>query len=285
MTTILVTDGPADLGRVATFTFPDIPFNDLLVIKDLFGLSSEPPLTSYGAALTFAVEDLCKGFRHGRVRWVPRALRQGTSEIVEEVLIAADGQVKGERRTIARFVMAEGKIKIDTREPALIGLIEEGVWTERIEYHRFMVAAKDVGQWASDTVRADLRGAPLANRGHSFHVLAPYAKRFDRWLASMVEAGGGYGECLVTVFATMDSSPENVASLVRSITGSLDEAIERATVEAAKATTPRGVENAVKRLRDAAGQLQAYEAILGSGLADAKAKVENAAVALLMAEM
>jgi hypothetical protein len=269
-------------GRIATFTFPDMPFNELLALRDRFGFDAAPPLTTYPLALTAAVQDLCAGYRHGRVRWVPRALRGGTSEIVREVLIGEGAEVAGERHTIGHFKIKGGSIVASASDPDLRDRIESGDLRTRVEHHRYMVPAGAVGTWAADCV-TELGGAPLPNRGHSFHVLAPLAPRFDRFLAAMVAAAGD--KSLVSVFATIDNDPNTLATLARACTARLGAAVDAATEEAAKAVTPRGVRAAVERLRALVSSLNAYKDLLGDTLTAAQAEAEAAACKLIVTEL
>lgn len=277
-------------GRLCTFTLPEAEHNALLALADRFGIRVEAPLTGWGVALGRAVEDVCSGFRSGHYRWVPRSLKLNVYEIVEEVLLPhTDGEVKGERRTIGRFNLhaGNGQVTVTTDHERLRATLEEGKLASRLEYHRRMIPANLVGDWADKAVQEGFAAIALVNRGHSFHVLARDAERFDNFLDALVNACGGWNHKKVKVssFRVVDNSPETLASLVRSARASAEDAVEAALLAVEKATTRRGVEGAVTRLKSVKGALDAYKTLLGTELDKVFAAVDKAADALLGGEV
>lgn len=286
MTTTISTTKMSNTGRLATFTFPAMSFNDLLALSDKYGLR-EPPMPSTSQVMAQAAEDIALGIK-GATRWFTRALRGRVVEIIEEHLIthAADGYVKGQRTVIGRMaVSSEGLIKITEMSGAFQALVEEGTVGAALYRHVLYMLPRDVGQWAAEVVQLDMGGLPQANRGHSFHVLAKSARRFDNWLDDMIAATGlPDRDVQVVSFSVVDDDPVTLASLVRAARSRLAEAMERATQEVAKATTQRGIDGAVARLRMVVRDLDAYAGLFGAEMDALRSTAEDAALNLMGAQ-
>lgn len=285
MTTNITTIKTANTGRLATFTFPAMSFNDLLALSDKFGLR-EPPLPTASQVMAQAAEDIALGVK-GAVRWFTRALRGRVVEVIEEHLIthAGDGYVKGQRTVIARLAVSGGSIRITEMSARFAEMIEEGAIGAAFHHHCYFMLPRDVGQWAADVVQLDMGGLPQANRGHSFHVLAKSADWFDAWLRDMITATGlPDRDVQVVSFCVVDDDPVTLASLVRAARARLSEAMERATQEVTKATTQRGIEGAVARLRMVVRDLDAYAGLFGAEMDALRSTAEDAALNLMGAQ-
>lgn len=253
-------------GRIATFTWPTMTHSKLESIRQELGLSVSPPATMYTTAVHRAVEVEAGLYKSGTYRRFARKLKENVIELVQEVIVPdGDGQARGDRSTVARFIVTGGQLVIKP-------VADEGkAWLEsedgarnlyaRIENERNSVPAGLVGQWAEDVVLTDLGGLELGNRGHSFHVAAVNAERFDKFMGCMLEASGDNAQ--VFVAKTVDNSPETLASLVRSARKVAESAVEKATEDLGKVKTQRGIQGIVSRLELWKNRLEKYNTLLG----------------------
>lgn len=268
-------------GRIATFTWPALPFETLVNIRDALGLATGVPAQGLHVAMHRACEIVAAGYKSGHYKRFARKLRDNVVEIVQEVLIPAeDGEVKGQRETVARVVATGGVMKVTASGPDW----DDTAALEAATKHELeTVPSGQVGNWADAVVGHELGGMELANRGHSFHVLGKFADRFDRFMLAMNDASEG--KSLVFVAKTVDNSPETLASLVGSMRRSLERASEAAYDQATKATTKRGVEAAARRLGSFREQLDKYSVLFGEEVKSFHSQLESAVESLTALEI
>ena len=268
-------------GRIATLTWPDMAYADLKTIQEFFGLTTAVPRTSFTAAVYRAVEKTAGTMNRGKTggfRYFDRALKDNVTEIVQEALLATGDQVKGQRETVLRFVVTNGQVVIHPGNQFGQAWLEAGVSAEAfykdVECFRQLVPAGLVGTWADSCIINDFGAIGLECRGHSFHVLAVAAERFDNLLAAMKVAAGG--KELVFVAKTVDNSPETLASLVSSMRASIARSIETAYGQAAKASTARGIDGAISRLVECKSKLERYRNLFGAQVVELETELKTA---------
>lgn len=277
-------------GRISTFTFPAMPYKALLDLAAKFGFASTVPETSLNAAVYRAVELEAACYKSGHYRRFARKLKDNVTELIQEVLIPAeDGQVKGERSTVARFIVTSGSYTIKPENGlGAAWLEEEGkgqTFDARVQHELGSVPAGAVGQWADDVVLNDIGGLALNNRGHSFHVKSAYANTFDAFIKAMVELSGKGNKALVFVAKTVDNSEETLSSLIASFRATIEQAIEDATEKAAKATTKRGVEGASNKLLAQKAKLAKYADLFGAEADALRSDIDKASDAIMATEI
>lgn len=283
------TEGDAPVfGRIGTFTWPSMNAATLSDIARNLGLGTTVPSTGLNVAVYRAVEREASIFRSSRYKRFARRIKDNVTELVQEVVIGSDdGEVKGQRETVARFVVTGGYYVIKPENDlGRTWLEEEGGgehFDKRVEYERATVPAGLVGQWADQVVLDDIGGIELANRGHSFHVPAANANRFDAFMTAMVEASNKCEQ--VFVAKTVDNSPETLGSLVRSMRATIEKAIEASEEAAAKAATKRGVDGAIRRLQEQKVKLGKYAELFGDEGLKMNALIDKAVDGITCAEV
>lgn len=257
-------------GRVATFTWPAMTHEQLdEIIKEL-KLTTPYPRMGVGAATQRAAMDESDSeARTGGWRLIVRSLSSRVCEFVREVVVPSDdNEVKGQRTTIARVLVKDGKVSFDAYSEAGVAYIEERapVIRNRIQYYMTTVQPNDVGDWADDVVVREFRAAALANRGHSFHLTgAENVKRFDRFIEMMRKAANQRPQDeRITVFKTVDNDPASLASIVASMRLNLEKGIEAAMGALSNVKTKRGVDGLLAKLSHHRVILDHYRSLLGN---------------------
>jgi hypothetical protein len=280
MTTHIVTSADAKdtdaTGRIATFTFGDARPAAIRAALDEIGIDGrrygpEDP----GADVVFREACEALPFRwnqtHGKqspTRVFVRAVQGGAVDIFHETLAPGGG---AERVIVGRATSA-----------GLVYCFDQDVadtWQAVHTYHAEHMAARAVGRWGELFVLQHFQALELPNRGHSVHIRAGKARLFDAWLAAMRRA------CTVQAvsFATMDTDPESLASLIAAIREKVERTIESETIAIGKAKTERGRAGCLDRLRDCKRLLAGYKALAADEVGLMSAALEEAECAFAVA--
>lgn len=266
----------AGTGRIATFTFGDARPAAVRAALDEIGIDGRrygPEDPSPDVAFREACEALPFRWNQtiGKVsptRVFVRPVGGGAVEIFHETLTpggSAERVIVG-RATQAGLAYCFDQDVADT-------------WDAVHTYHREHMAARAMGRWGELFVLQQFGALELPNRGHSVHILAARARAFDAWLAAMRRV------CSVQAvsFATMDTDPESLASLIAAIREKVERTIEAETLAIAKAKTERGRAGCLDRLRECKRLLAGYRALAADEVAHMSAALEEAECAFAVA--
>lgn len=266
----------AATGRIATFTFGDARPAAIRAALDEIGIDGRrygPEDPGADVAFREACEALPGRWNqtHGKrapTRVFVRAVTGGAVEIFHETLNSGGSA----ERVIVGRATPTGLVYCFDQDVA-------DTWATVHEYHREHLAARAVGRWGELFVLQQFEALELPNRGHSVHIRAGKARAFDAWLAAMRRV------CPVQAvsFATMDTDPESMASLIAAIREKVERTIEAETIAIGKAKTERGRAGCLDRLRDCKRLLAGYKALAADEVGLMSAALDEAECAFAIA--
>lgn len=288
MTNVLTGNAQVETyGRIATFTWPAMSHKDLdLVVKQLNLRTQYPRMGLAAATIRAAQDEADTQVRASGWKLIVRTLNNRVNEFIREVVVPAnDGEVKGDRATIARVLVKDGNVSFDAYNEDGAHYIEERapIIRENIHYYQTTVQANDVGDWADTVVKKEFHGLPLDNRGHSFHVTGTDVLRFDSFIELLTSLSDGKEQ--LAIFKSVDTDAASIASLVRSLRSLLSKGIDKATSDMGSVRTKRGIDGILSRLEENRSLLKHYQQLLGNEVDAMLVDLENAEGAIAGAEV
>ncbi len=249
----------AGTGRLATFTFGDVPADKVRALLAALGYKGGPQDPSPRAALRESAEQFVFWWNRSRDTRFERVFARRVN--ADKVDLIAE-RVTGD--TAAREVVAVATTNgVNGRDDVC------DTWRRVFAHYSAHVTSSVIGQWAEQFVLGQFSALPMAARGHTLHIAPAHAAAFDKWLAGMA----GLCETQSITFATVDDDPASLASLVAAMRASVEKALVREREKLTAASlTDRGRESAITRIRECRDRLEAYRGVAAgvvSELADA----------------